>query len=85
MKIFKVGFDAIPQPFPNNIFEIVSSKDNFLTVKINDGYNPAAVLQQFLSQGASIISFNEILPSLNDIFIKKVEDTKVSRQFENVN
>ena len=83
--IFKVGFDTIPQPFPNDIFEIVSSKDNFLTVKINDGYNPAAVLQQFLTQGASIISFNEILPSLNDIFIKKVEDTKVSRQFENVN
>src|SRR5450432_4176935 len=28
--IFKVGFDTIPQPFPNDIFEIVSSKDNFL-------------------------------------------------------
>src|SRR6187397_2296043 len=26
--IFKVGFDAIPQPFPNNIFEILNSKDN---------------------------------------------------------
>ena len=37
--------------------------------------NPADVLQQFLSNKASIISFNEILPSLNDIFIKKVEDT----------
>ena len=83
--IFKVGFDEIPQPFPNDIFEIVSSKDNYLIVKINDGNNPAAVLQQFLAHGASIISFNEILPSLNDIFIKKVEDTKVSRQFENVN
>jgi ABC-2 type transport system ATP-binding protein len=83
--IFKVGFDKIPEPFPNDIFEIVSSKDNYLIVKINDGNNPAAVLQQFLTQGASIISFNEILPSLNDIFIKKVEDTKVSRQFENVN
>ncbi|MEP6949615.1 MAG: ATP-binding cassette domain-containing protein [Ginsengibacter sp.] len=83
--IFKVGFDSIPQSFPNDVFEIVRSKDNFLTVKINDGYNPAAVLQQFLTHGASIISFNEILPSLNDIFIKKVEDTKVSRQFQNVN
>ncbi len=69
--IFKVGFDTIPGPFPNNVFEIVSSKDNFLTVKINAGFNPAAVLQQFLTHGASIISFNEILPSLNDIFIKE--------------
>lgn len=80
--IFKVGFNEIPPPFENDVFEIVSSKDNFLTVKINDGYNPAAVLQQFLTNKASIISFNEILPSLNDIFIKKVEDTKLARQFE---
>ncbi len=82
--IFKVGFEEIPQPFENNVFEIINSKDNFLTVKINTGYNPAAVLQQFLTHNASIISFNEILPSLNDIFIKKVEDTKASRQFEKV-
>ena len=80
--IFKVGFNELPKPFENNVFETVSSKDNFLIVKINTGYNPADVLQQFLSNKASIISFNEILPSLNDIFIKKVEDTKLSRQFE---
>jgi ABC-2 type transport system ATP-binding protein len=82
--IFKVGFETLPEPFPNEVFEIAGSKDNFLTVKINDGYNPAAVLQQFLTHGASIVSFNEILPTLNDIFIKKVEDTKFSRQFEKV-
>jgi ABC-2 type transport system ATP-binding protein len=83
--IFKVGFDTTPAPFPNEIFEIIASRDNFLTVKINQGHNPAAVLQQFLTQGASIISFNEILPSLNDIFIRKVKDTEFSRQFESVN
>ena len=82
--IFKVGFDELPNAFENNVFEIVSSKDNFLNVKINDGYRPADVLQQFLDNKASVISFNEILPSLNDIFIKKVEDTKLARQFEAV-
>ncbi len=82
--IFKVGFETIPLPFENDVFEILSSKDNFLTVRIKDSYNPAAVLQQFLTHNASIISFNEILPSLNDIFIKKVEDTQASRQFEKV-
>jgi ABC-2 type transport system ATP-binding protein len=82
--IFKVGFDTIPPAFATDIFEIAGSKDNYLTVKIRDGFNPAAVLQEFLSHGASIISFNEILPSLNDIFIRKVEDTKFSRQFQRV-
>ncbi len=81
--IFKVGFNALPPRFENNIFEIVSSKDNYLVVKIKDGYAPSDVLQQFLTHKASIISFNEILPSLNDIFIKKVEDTRLARQFEN--
>jgi ABC-2 type transport system ATP-binding protein len=80
--IFKVGFNELPPHFENDVFEIVSSKDNFLTVKINEGYNPADVLHQFLTNKSSIISFNEILPSLNDIFIKTVEDTKLARQFE---
>ncbi len=82
--IFKVGFDHLPEAFENNIFEIVNAKDNFLTVKIHEGYNPTAVLKEFLDHRASIISFNEILPTLNDIFIKKVEDTKLARQFEKV-
>lgn len=82
--LFKVGFDHLPEPFENNVFDIVNTKDNFLTVKINEGYNPAAVLKEFLEHRAGIISFNEILPSLNDIFIKKVEDTKSARQFEKV-
>ena len=82
--IFQVGFNELPEPFENNVFEIIKMKDNFLHVKINDGYGPADVLQQFLSHKSSIISFNEILPSINDIFIKKVEDTTLSRQFLNV-
>ncbi|MDQ6889289.1 MAG: ABC transporter ATP-binding protein [Bacteroidota bacterium] len=82
--IFKVGFEEVPEPFESNIFDIVSSKNNFLNVKINEGHNPAAVLKEFLNHSASIVSFNEILPSLNDIFIKKVEDTKMARQFEKV-
>ncbi|MEP7252401.1 MAG: ATP-binding cassette domain-containing protein [Ginsengibacter sp.] len=82
--IFKVGFNILPEPFENNVFEIVKTNNNYLTVKIHEGYNPAAVLKEFLDHQASIISFNEILPSLNDIFIKKVEDTKLARQFENV-
>ncbi|MEO6288784.1 MAG: ABC transporter ATP-binding protein [Ginsengibacter sp.] len=82
--IFRVGFDELPGPFANNAFDIVNSNDNYLTVKINDGYNPAAVLGEFLSHKASIISFNEILPTLNDIFIKAVEDTTRARQFEKV-
>jgi ABC-2 type transport system ATP-binding protein len=79
--IFKVGFETIPEPFESDLFRITNTKENYCTVKINDGYTPAKVLQEFLNHQASIISFNEILPTLNEIFIKQVEDTKNAREF----
>ena len=83
--IFKVGFEKIPENFPNNSFQIINTKDNFLTVRINEGCTPVTVLQEFLNHQASIISFNEILPSLNDIFIRLVEGTENAREFVKVN
>jgi len=79
--IFKVGFDIIPESFTSVTFRIINTKENYFTVKIREGCSPAAVLQEFLNHKASIISFNEILPSLNEIFIKQVEDTKKAREF----
>jgi len=68
--IFKVGFDELPEDFNSSAFEIVDSKENSLNVKIKDGNKPANVLQEFLNHKAEIVSFNEVLPSLNEIFIK---------------
>jgi ABC-2 type transport system ATP-binding protein len=68
--IFKVGFDQLPEDFNSSAFEVVDSKENSLNVKIKDGNKPANVLQEFLNHKAEIVSFNEVLPSLNEIFIK---------------
>lgn len=74
--IFKVGFDELPVGFTSNSFEIVSSTGKFLNVKIKDGNKPAQVLHEFLDHQAPIISFNEVLPSLNEIFIRQVQELK---------
>jgi len=43
------------------------------------------VLQYYIQQGATIESFSEQLPSLNDIFINLVDGTKsVTRAFMKV-
>jgi len=42
-------------------------------------------LKYFINQDIAIHSFNEVLPSLNDIFIKLVEGTPGARQFQQVN
>ncbi len=82
--LFRVGFEELPPRFESTEFEVMHEEINSLVVKINDGNKPASVLNIFLKKDASIISFNEILPSLNDIFIKKVNDTEATRQFQKV-
>ena len=79
--IFSVGFESAPPVFENNSFQIIQSKEKSLVVKINPGASPAMVLQEFLNNQSNIISFNEILPSLNEIFIRQVEGTRNAREF----
>jgi ABC-2 type transport system ATP-binding protein len=42
------------------------------------------VLRYFIDQGKGVTAFEEILPSLNDIFIRLVEGTPLARQFQPV-
>jgi len=79
--LFTIGFEERPSLNANAIFEVIVTKDYSYVVKIKEGNKPADVLKYFLQQNASIQSFNEILPSLNDIFIRLVEGTSVTRQF----
>lgn len=83
--LFKISFDAMPLNVNNNSFTIVRQNDDYsLVVKIDEAHSPNDVLRYFLQSNANIRSFNEILPSLNDIFIRVVEDTPASRQFQNL-
>jgi ABC-2 type transport system ATP-binding protein len=83
--LFTIGFETMPGQINAFGFDVVGSQDNHLIVKIKDGNKPNDVLQHFLNQGVGINAFHELLPSLNDIFIKLVEGTPLSRQFEKIN
>lgn len=80
--LFSIGFESLPAILADDSFKVIKTNERSLVVKINDGYKPTNVLQSFIHQHASILSFNEILPSLTEIFIQKVNDTSVSRQFQ---
>ena len=80
--LFSVGFEEIPKNLNGNPpFQMVGTKDHSFIVEIKDGSKPNDVLSYFLQQGIGVISFNEMLPSLSDIFIKLVEGTPLTRQF----
>ncbi|TAF53284.1 MAG: ATP-binding cassette domain-containing protein [Sphingobacteriia bacterium] len=75
--------DALPQ---HPSFELVDQNASALTVQINPGFQSNDVLQAFMGSGHQIVSFKEILPSLNEIFIRLVEGTAAtSRAFQSQN
>lgn len=83
--LFRIAFETTPAESFNPAFEVVKQADDHsLIVKINDGYSSNGVLQHFLHQGTEIVAYNELLPSLNEIFIQLVEGTPAARQFQTV-
>jgi ABC-2 type transport system ATP-binding protein len=79
--LFYVGFEHNTPTLDTDAFEVLQRNEQSLIVHIREGHKPHEVLQYFLQQGAEIIDFHEILPSLNEIFIRLVEGTSAARQF----
>ena len=79
--IFSIGLDEYPS-VTDAPFEIIGQTDQQQVIKIKKGYRSNDVLQYYLGKQVGINSFQEILPSLNDIFIKLVHGTPLARQFE---
>jgi ABC-2 type transport system ATP-binding protein len=76
--------ETSPMTYSCPAFEITGRNEDRLIVKIRDGYRPNDVLAYFIGRQTGITAFTEILPSLNDIFIRLVEGTPLSRRFQPV-
>lgn len=82
---FSIQLHSTPASTLSPAFDVLQEKGNRYTVKIREGFNSNDVLQHFMQQGAVIESFNEIKPSLNEIFIRLVESTHAAtRSFQPV-
>jgi ABC-2 type transport system ATP-binding protein len=80
---FNIQLSAVPSTVDSPVFEVIDQKIGKLIVKINEGFKSNDVLKFFIDQQINIEGFNEILPSLNDIFIRLVEGTKATtRSFQ---
>ena len=84
--IYSIKVKEMPANLNCEAFTIVDQTANLLTVKINEGKNSNDVLKYFIQQNLTIESFNEVLPTLNDIFINLVDGTKATtRAFQPIN
>ena len=65
----------------SGIFDVLAKNEQSY-IRIKEGHSPNDVLRFFIDQQSNISAFTELLPSLNEIFIKLVEGTSLSRQFQ---
>lgn len=82
--IFQVGASVLPEQLMTYMFEVVKHSPNKLLIKLLENTTTNDVLTYFINQGIQINSFTEVMPSLNDIFIRLVEDTQPARQFQKI-
>jgi ABC-2 type transport system ATP-binding protein len=72
----------------NALFSVLEKADknpNKILVKLSQAVASNEVLKYLIEQQIPIISYNEVLPSLNDIFIQLVEDTHAkARAFQHI-
>ncbi len=68
-----------PINFEDANFEITSTGTNSYLVKIKNEKMPNDLIAYCMSKQVQVVSFKEKLPSLNDIFIKLVENNAVTK------
>ena len=72
--LFEVEFDGAMPTNLNELATVKEQKNESVVVQLRTGRHSNEVLQLFLQNGNFIHTFREILPTLNEIFIKKVGD-----------
>lgn len=58
----------------NDYFNVVSRDANQFNIKLANGATSKDLLKTLVEQDADVLSFREVLPSLNEIFIKQVTE-----------
>lgn len=64
-------------------FTVLKEKQKSITVQLKEGITNNTALQYLIHQNVTVNAYQEQLPSLNDIFIRLVEDSPATRTFEN--
>ncbi len=72
--LFRIEFDgSFPKDLLNSDFQLVEDTPEYVLIKVSANHNSNELLRALIAKGIQIKSFTEVLPSLNEIFIKLVE------------
>ena len=75
--VFEIGYNGVISSTVLENITVVKHQNQKLLVKLEDAKNPNQILSHLINNGVQLHSFQEILPTLNDIFIKIVTNPNV--------
>lgn len=77
---YEISFKKITEKLNNSKFEIsdISTSKNPNTYRVNLNENTANELISYATSIGDILSFNEVIPSLHDIFVKLVNENNIT-------
>jgi len=73
--IFKVGYKGNVPSLNSSKYHIITQNDHEVTLQMDADMAPNELINDLIKQGVIIDSYNEIKPTLNEIFIKKVGES----------
>jgi ABC-2 type transport system ATP-binding protein len=68
-----------------SLFRIIEKRKDRIRIRLEEGVSTNKVLGYFIDKNVTIRNFNEVLPSLDEIFIKLVEHSGATRSFQKIN
>ena len=80
--LYKLEANIIAEQLATHLFKVVEHSPNSIKLKLVEDATSNDVLQYFIQQNVHIQSFNEVMPTLNEIFIKLVDGSPAARAFE---
>ncbi len=74
--LFQIEYEGTLPAHINDKFQLLKVKENKIVVKLDAETKSNELLMYLLQEGVYVHAFNEILPSLNEIFIRQVGGEK---------
>lgn len=75
--LFRIGLGLMPNfaQMATHHFSIVKQEENGYTVKLSEDSSTNDILQHFIRHDIPVTHFEEVLPTINEIFITQVQKT----------
>jgi ABC-2 type transport system ATP-binding protein len=81
--VFSITLDRADVVLPSSM-EVLKQEGNRIVFHLKADQSSNDILKHFIQMGNTVLAFEEILPSLNSIFIRLIQGTSSARAFQTI-